>query len=57
MNVGEIREDALGTLLRNLNVCEKKGRKLIEGERQTCYWFRPEKVKLVAENYRAKQKG
>ena len=56
INVGEIREDGLGTLLRNLHVCEKTGRKLINGERQTCYWFKPERVRLVAENYRAKQK-
>jgi hypothetical protein len=55
INVGEIREDAPGTLLRNLNVCNRNGRKLINGERQTCYWFKPEKVRLVAENYRAKQ--
>jgi DNA primase catalytic core len=56
INVGEIREDGLGTLLRNLQVCNKTGRKLVNAERQTCYWFKPEKVKLVAENYRVKQK-
>jgi hypothetical protein len=56
INVGEIREDGLGSLLRNLHVCNRTGRKLISGERQTAYWFKPERVRLVAENYRAKQK-
>lgn len=52
VNVGEIREDYFGTLLNNLHVCEKKGRKMINGERQTFYGFNPERVRLVAENYR-----
>lgn len=53
INVGEIREDYFGTLLNNLHVCEKKGRKMMNGERQTFYGFNPERVRLVAENYRA----
>ncbi len=56
INVGEIREDYFGTLLHHLQVCEKKFRKTLNGEKQTVYWFRPERVRLVAENYRAKQK-
>jgi hypothetical protein len=56
INVGEIREDYFGTLLHHLHVYEKKSRKTVNGEKQTVYWFRPEKVRLVAENYRARQK-
>ncbi len=53
INVGEVREDSFGMLLNNLQVCEKKGRKMLNGERQTFYGFNSERVRLVAENYRA----
>lgn len=55
INVGEIREDYFGTLLNNLHVCEKRGRKMFNGERQTFYRFKPKRVRLVAENYRAQK--
>jgi hypothetical protein len=54
LNIGELTNNRLGKLMRDLDVIENKERKIIERYKILFYYLVPEKIKMVAENYRVK---
>jgi len=54
LNIGELNKNRLGKLMRDLDVVERKDRKVSQGAKIMLHFIRPEKVRQVAQNYRVK---